>query len=126
MLGELVPEVLFYLVCRILLSHRVLFQKTSTITTYFAPPYYHNQSPTISGPSLSHGVTYSRSIEKGVMSAVYTTHSIPVASWAIALLGLLLHIPTCTTEHLPLFFKNLFMTMYNQCLPFICMYLQLC
>ena len=70
-----------------------------------------------------HGVTYSHSIEKGVMSAVYTTHSIPVASWAIALLGLLLHIPICTTEHLPLFFKNPFMTMYNLCLPlYVCIY----
>ena len=28
----------------------------------------------------NHGVTYSCSIEKGVMSAIYTTHSIPVAS----------------------------------------------
>ena len=72
---------------------------------------------------IYHGVTYSRSIEKGVMSAVYTTHSIPVASWAIALLGLLLHTPTCTSECLPLFFKNPFMTMYNLCLPlYVCIY----
>ena len=30
--------------------------------------------------AAAHGVTYPRSIEKGVTSAIYTTHSIPMAS----------------------------------------------
>ena len=63
---------------------------------------------------------------KGSDKCIYTTHSIPVTSWAIALLGLLLHIPICTTEHLPLFFKNPFMTMYNLCLPlYVCITIML-